>query len=208
VTDARVTQVALELFAIPKAPALVTQVTVEQWVATPTVAGQALVTQVALEQWVPAIIELAGNLGAPSSYGKLSYGLKHYSRGGPFAPIFSADLTITPALNLSGDLAPVIVLAADLDVHVNLIELGGNLAPQIAFGGLLSLDLPLTVLDGGLTPIVVLAASSFISGPLWADSEPCPSPPWAPSEPCLPPPWMTTAPCDPIVWSKTRMCNG
>jgi len=90
---------------------------------------------------------------------------------------FAADVTVTPALNLSGGFAPIIVLAADLDVHVNLVELSGGFAPQITLGGSLSRDLPLTVLEGGLTPIVVLGASSFVSGPLWAASEPCPSPP-------------------------------
>lgn len=57
--------------------ALVTQVTVEQWATTATIAGQAIVTQVALEQWVPAAkpaVELAGNLGGAFQYGKLAYG--------------------------------------------------------------------------------------------------------------------------------------
>ena len=140
----------------------------------------------------PPPVELAGNLGGSSHYGKFSYGKAHYSRISAFAPIFSADVTITPAIGLSGDLhpvvsfgadlsvshtallsgglAPIIVLAADLDVHVNLIALGGGIAPQIALGGSLSLDLPLNVLEGGLTPNVVLGASSFVSGPLWADA--------------------------------------
>jgi hypothetical protein len=161
-----------------------------------------------------APINLQGNLGTPFNYGKLPYGLKIYSRSA-FAPIFAANLTfltgvsgnlapsvafagnitITPATDLSsGNLAPTIVLAADLDVHANLIELGGGLAPQIALGGSLSLNLPLTALDGGLTPNVVLGASSFISGPLWADSKPCPPLVWEETEFCPPPLWTPSAP--------------
>ena len=207
-TDNRATQVSLEEFATTDPPAQVTQVTVEQWVTTATITGQALVTQVALEQWAPAIIELAGNLGGISHYGALKYGLKHYSRIDAFAPIFSADITVVAPLNLSGDLAPTIVLAADLDVHVNLIDLGGAIASQIALGGALSLDLPLSVLEGGLTPNVVLAASEFVSGPLWAASEPCPAPPWVESEPCPPSMWMPIGPCDPVEWKKSVLCNG
>ena len=191
--------------------ALVTQVTVEQWATTATIAGQAIVTQVALEQWVPAAkpaVELAGNLGGAFQYGKLAYGKGQYSRISAFAPIFAADLTIAPVANFSGDLTPTIVLAADLDVHVNLIDFAGGLVPQIALGGSLSLDLPLTALDGSFGFTAVYGAPDMISGPLWAGAEPCPSPPWAPSEPCLVPPWMTTAPCDPVVWSKSRLCNG
>jgi hypothetical protein len=155
-----------------------------------------------------APVDLAGNLGAPSYYGKRSYGLGHYSRIDAFAPVFSAAITVVAALNLAGGLTPTLVLAADLDVHVNLIELRGDLAPQIVLEGALSLDLPLTALEGSFGFSVVYRASSFISGPLWADAEPCPSPPWAESEPCPPPAWMTAPPCDPVVWSKTRLCNG
>jgi hypothetical protein len=67
-TDNRVTQVSPR-FASANPPAQVTQVTVEHWVTTATITGQALVTQVALEQWVPAVlpaIELAGNLERPA----------------------------------------------------------------------------------------------------------------------------------------------
>ena len=153
-------------------------------------------------------VELAGNLGGVSHYGKLKYGLGHYSRISPFAPVFAADLTIAPVLDLSGALAPIIILAADLDVHVNLIELSGGIAPQIALGGSLSLDLSLTALEGSFGFTVVLGASSFVSGPLWADSEPCPSPPWGPSEPCPPSMWTPVGPCDPVMWKKSELCNG
>ena len=68
-------------------------------------------------------VDLAGNLGAPSHYGKTHYGLGHYSRISAFAPLFAGDLSIVPVVNFSGGFAPTIVLAADLDVHVNLIDL-------------------------------------------------------------------------------------
>jgi len=188
-TNAIATQSALEQFFATNPPAQVTQVTIEQWATTATVSGQAMVTQVALEQWVPApklTVDLAGNLGGVSSYGRLSYGSKTYSRINAFTPIFGADL----------------------DVHVSLIDLRGDFASQIALGGSLSLDLSLTALEGSFGFSVVYGASSFISGPLWADTEPSPPPLWAESEPCPPPPWMTSPPCESVVWSKTRLCNG
>jgi hypothetical protein len=188
-TDTQVTQVSIEEFASANPPAQVTQVTIEQWVTTATVTGQALVTQVALEQWVPAggpPIDLAGNLGGISHYGTLKYGLGKYSRINAFAPIFGGDL----------------------DVHISLVDLGGDLAPQIALGGSLSLDLPLTVLEGGLTPIVVLGASSFVVKPFWEASEPCPSLPWAESELCPPSMWTPIGPCDSVEWKKSELCNG
>jgi hypothetical protein len=210
-TNALATQSALEQFLATNPPAQVTQVTIEQWATTATVSGQAMVTQVALEQWVPAArptIDLAGNLGGVSQYGKLKYGKGHYSRIDAFAPLFAADLTLAPVVNLAGGLVPTIVLAADLDVHVNLIDLAGGIAPQIALEGALSLLVPLDSLLGSFGFEVVYGASSFISGPLWADTEPCPTPPWVESEPCPPPAWMITAPCEPVVWGKTRLCNG
>jgi hypothetical protein len=188
-TNAIATQSALEHFFATNPPAQVTQVTIEQWATTATVSGQAMVTQVALEQWVPSpklTVDLVGNLGGVSSYGRLSYGSKTYSRINAFTPIFGADL----------------------DVHVSLIDLRGEIAPQIALGGSLSLLVPLDSLLGSFGFSVVYGASSFISGPLWAGSEPCPTPPWAESEPCPPPPWMTSPPCEPVAWSKTRLCNG
>ena len=131
------TQAALEHFFATNPPAQVTQVTVEQWATTATISGQAIVTTVALEQWVPAAkppVELAGNLGGASHYGKLKYGLKNYSRIDAFAPIFSADITVVAPLNLAGDLTPTIVLAADLDVHVNLIKLRRRHSPSDRIG--------------------------------------------------------------------------
>ena len=154
-------------------------------------------------------VDLAGNLGGISHYGRLKYGLGHYSRISALAPTFAADLSILgfSAVDLAGGLIPTVVLAADLDVHVDLIDLAGDLAPQIALEGSLSLDLPLTVLEGGLTPIVVLGASSFVSGPLWASGAPV-VPPWAPSEPCPPSMWTPIEPCDPVEWEESELCNG
>jgi hypothetical protein len=139
---------------------------------------------------------------------RVSYGKGPYSRIRAFGPIFTGDLSLVPVVNFVGGLTPTIVLAADLDVHVNLIDLAGGIAPQIALEGALSLLVPLDSLLGSFGFEVVYGASSFISGPLWADSEPCPTPPWGPSEPCPPPPWMTAPPCDPVVWRRSELCNG
>lgn len=176
----------------------------------------------------PNYVDLAGNLGGVSSYGKLSYGLKKYSRVAAFAPIFAADFLVSAGVVFSGDFAPTVSFSADLGVVfgvsadlapvisfgadaldiVGFIDFGGDLALQIDLGGSLSLDLSLTVLEGGLAPDVALAASSFISGPLWAASEPCPNPPWTPAEPCPPSLWTPTEPCDPVEWEKSELCNG
>ena len=59
-----------------------------------------------------------------------------YSRIIFSVPIFAADLTIAPVANFSGDLTPTIVLAADLDVHVNLTDFAGGLVPQDCVGRL------------------------------------------------------------------------
>ena len=168
-------------------------------------------------------VDFTGNLGSPSSYGKLAYGQKHYSRGGPFAPTFAGNLDIvgqdffagdlapvvTFAGNLTftqdlgaGDLAPVVTFAADLSL---VIGLAGDLAPQIDLGASLTFDLPLT---GDLPFRIDFAASELISGPLWASSEPCPLPPWVPAEPCPPTMWEPTEPCDSVEWQETTLCNG
>ena len=131
------------------------------------------------------IVSLTGNLGGPSSYGRFNYGIAHYSRTNAFEPVFLGDL----------------------DIHVSLVDLGGDIAPQIALGGALTVLFAPMAIAGDLSLNVVLGASSFDVGPLWAAVSPIP-PPWTPSEPCPPSPWMTTAPCDPVVWNKSRLCNG
>ena len=50
-TDARVTQEALEFWAMPNANAQATTVLVEMWGPGGTTTPRAVVTQVALEQW-------------------------------------------------------------------------------------------------------------------------------------------------------------
>ena len=172
-------------------------------------------------------VDLAGNLGGDSLYGRLKYGVGKYSRIAAFAPTFGADLTVSAGVALfgdlaptvsfatnlgivfgvSGDLAPAVSFAADLDV-VGFVDLSGDLAPQIALGGSLSLDLALTALEGSFGFTVVYGAAEMISGPLWADTEPCPSPPWGPSEPCPPSLWTPVGPCDPVEWAETELCNG
>ena len=52
-TDALVTQTAVEEFVTTNPDARVTIAVVEHWVSTGTVACQAIVTICALEQWVP-----------------------------------------------------------------------------------------------------------------------------------------------------------
>ena len=69
------------------------------------------------------------------------------------------------------------------------------LPPQVALGGSLAVDLTLGALEGSFAFTVVLEASSMISGPLWAISEPCP--------PSL---WMPSDPCDPCRVGKKRNC--
>ena len=174
----------------------------EKWTLQSTAASQKYAPPSGFGAWdadVVNYVDFAGNLGAASHYGRFHYGLGHYSRGGPLAPLFSSDLSILgfSAIDLVGGLTPTIVLAADLDVHVNLIELGGNLAPRITLGGSLSLLVPLDSLLGSFGFRVVYGDAEMISGPLWADSEPCPVPPW-----------MAAPPCGPVTWSKSRLCNG
>ena len=180
------------------------------WTLHPDAASQTYAPPVGFSAWDVAVnyVDLSGNLGSFSQYGATHYGLGHYSRISAFAPVFAGDLSLVPVVNLAGGLTPTVSFAADLDVHVNLIDLAGDLAPQIALGGSLSLDLPLTALEGSFGFTVVLAASSFVSGPLWPASEPCPSPPWAPSEPCPPSMWTPTEPCVPVDWEETEKCNG
>jgi hypothetical protein len=159
---------------------------------------------------------------------RVSYGKGPYSRVKSFAPVFAADLSVSPEVAFSGDLAPAVSFGANLGVVwglsgglvpaisfsadildvIGFVDFAGDIAPQIGLEGSLSLDLPLNVLEGGLTPIVVLGASSFVSGPLWGATEPCPSPPWAPSEPCPPSMWTPDEPSDPVEWETSELCNG
>ena len=155
------------------------------WPATaPIDLAGAFAPSVAFQSTVGLLVGLAGNLGSASHYGRFHYGRGHFSRGGPFAPTF----------------------AADLDVRASVV-LSGGLSPQISLGGALTVLFAPTGISGNLSLNVVLGASSFDVGPLWATVSPIP-PPWTPSELCPPPPWMTTPPCEPVVWSKSRLCNG
>jgi hypothetical protein len=149
-------------------------------------------------------VDFAGNLGGVSSYGMGAYGAKLYSRVAAFEPAFAGDANVVRGF--SGDLAPAISFDGDLNVF-GFRDFSGDLAPQIDLGGSLNVDLSLTALEGGLTPIVDLAASSFISGPLWTAS-PCPAPPWTESEPCPPSLWTPTDPCDEVEWDASELCRG
>lgn len=162
----------------------------------------------------PNYVDFSGNIGAVSLYGKALYGAALYSRGGAFIPALSAILDLVGQVVLAGNLTPSVTFGASLSVDhflagnlapvvtfsggILLNEvLAGNLAPQIALGGSLSLVVSFTALEGGLTPNIVLRASNLISGPLWAETEPCP--------PSL---WTPTGPCDPVDWQETELCNG
>ena len=189
-------------------------------------------------------VDLAGNLGGVSSYGVRKYGAKKYSRVPAFEPIFAAlALDIVGTDELAGDLRPVVtfagalaltkVLAGDLTPTVALggeltfdLLLEGGIAPQIDLGASLSLDLPL---EGDFPVQIDLGASGLISGPLWAEAEPCPLPPWTATKPCSPPAWASSEPCpppawtssepppslwtpndpcDPVAWEESDLCNG
>jgi hypothetical protein len=207
VTDNRATQVSIEQFATTNAPAQVTQVTVEQWAATMTVT------------------ELTGNLGGVSSYGKLAYGLKKYSRAAAFAPAFAANITVSAGVTFSGDLAPAVSFSSDLGVVwglggdlapavsfaadlsvAKLVNVAGDLQPQIDFAGDLSVDIALTALAGSFGFTIGFAGSDFTAGPLWAADQPCPSA-WTASETCPPSLW-TPDDGDPVAWEDSELCNG
>jgi hypothetical protein len=145
-------------------------------------------------------VDLAGNLGGSSAYGKLAYGTKSYSRSGAITPIFAGDLS-GGVDDFTGDLAPVVTFAADLGL---LVGLAGGITSQIGLGATLT---GTADVEGDLPLQIVLAASGLISGPLWAPDTPA-APPWAPSEPCPPSMWTPTEPCDPVDWEESELCNG
>lgn len=172
-------------------------------------------------------VDLAGNLGGVSSYGKLAYGAKLYSRVAAFEPVFAADLLVSAGITFSGDFAPTVSFSADLGVVwgvsgdlapaisfgadltvIGFIDFGGDLAPQIALGSSLSVDVALTALDGSFGFTVVYGASEFVSGPLWAATEPCPPSLWTATEPCPPSLWTPTDLCDPVDWEESELCRG
>lgn len=171
-------------------------------------------------------VDLAGNLGGVSSYGKGAYGAKLYSRVAAFEPTFATDLLVSAGITFSGDLAPAVSFSANLGViwglsgdlapavsfgadltRIGFVDFSGDLALQIALGSSLSVVLDLLSLAGGLTPIVVLGASSFISGPLWPAAEPCPPSMWTPTD-LGSSPWAPADPCDPVDWNDGELCNG
>lgn len=159
-------------------------------------------------------VDFTGNIGGLSSYGLLAYGLGLYSRINAFAPVFSGNLDIVGQDFFAGSLAPIVTFAGALTFDEELvgglapqvtfaadlslvIGLAGDLGPQVALGASLTFDLPLAAVDGSFGFTVVLAASELISGPLWADSTPCPPAMWTPVDPC-----------DPVDWEESELCNG
>ena len=87
-------------------------------------------------------VDFAGNLGGISSYGKLSYGLKKYSRVAAFAPVFGADLTVPAGAALSGDLAPTVSFGANFGV---VFGVSGDLVPAILFAADLDVSSGLSI---------------------------------------------------------------
>ena len=155
-------------------------------------------------------VDLSGNLGGVSQYGRLKYGRGAYSRNGAFQPIFAGALdivgqdyfdgTLAPVVTfagnlsltkeLAGDLAPVVTFAADLGL---VIGLAGDMAPQVDFSASLTLDM---LFDGGFAFTVTFAATELTSGPLWNSTQPCPPPMWTPTD------------SDSVEWEKSELCNG
>ena len=160
-------------------------------------------------------VDLSGNLGGASSYGRGKYGAGKYSQNGAITPLFAGDtLQIVGEDLLVGDLAPVVSFAGNVSLLPGLV---GDLAPQVTFAADLNVviglagDLPLQIglgatltgdvpFGGDLLVQIDLAASSLFSGPLWEGTEPCPLPPWAETDPCLPPVWASSEPCPPPSW--------
>lgn len=126
------------------------------------------------------VVDLAGNLGGASLYGRGPYGRGLYSLGGAFEPTFSADLTIpavpllagslspvvafssailVDAAHVAGNLAPVVTLSANFDIVGNPY-FDGDLAPVVTLAGHATL---LTGLAGNLAPQVTLAATLGLS---------------------------------------------
>jgi hypothetical protein len=64
-TDARLTQAALEQWLTTNPQLQLTQTAVEHWATVPTTSVQAVVTQIALEQWVSVPADTGGGGGGP-----------------------------------------------------------------------------------------------------------------------------------------------
>jgi hypothetical protein len=108
---------------------------------------------------VPAVInyvDLAGNIGGVSLYGRGKWGVGKYSRNGAMTPVFAADVTVGSTQDLAGDLSPSVTLAGS--ILVDAANLAGGLAPSVAFAG--SLDLVGTVdFNGALAPVVTFGGA-------------------------------------------------
>ena len=120
-----------------------------------------------------ATVDLSGNIGGISHYGRGAYGRGPYSRDLRLSRRFSSgdfDLVgtayffgdLSPSVTfagafgfdflLGGDLAPQVTFA-DLSVDVSL---AGDLSPQVTLEGLLGVDLSLNSIDGSFGFTVVL----------------------------------------------------
>ena len=177
--------------------------------------GPTFAADVAVTGPIRTYVDFTGNIGGISHYGRLKYGLGHYSRIDAFQPILTGDLDIVGQQFFTGDLRPVVTFTGDLtftrDMAGDLapsvtfagtvglqVDLVGDMAPVVELGASLGVDLVFeAALDGGFAFTVVYGASGLISGPLWARTEPCPPSMWTPVEPC-----------DSVEWKETALCNG
>ena len=181
-------------------------------------------------------VDFTGNLGSPSSYGKLAYGQKHYSLGGPFAPTFAGNLDIVGQDFFAGDLAPVITFSGNLAVDE---AWGGDLAPIVTFSATLTIPAYIDF-TGNLTPVVTLGAALSVDYVLAGDLPPqvtfnaalaldlafeaslegafaftvvydalsmISGPLWGDTAPCPTPPWGPSEPCPPSLWTPTEPCD-
>ena len=186
---------------------------------------------------VPAVVnyvDLAGNLGGVSSYGRHKYGIGKYSRYGAMEPVFAAALTVVSTDELAGNLAPSIVFASSgLDL-IGTADLAGNLAPSVSFGpasvsvdpgfagdlspsiafaGELGFD---SVIAGDLPVFVdfsgTLAFDALIDGDLpftvtFAGGELTAGPLWEREDPCPVAPWGPSSTCPPSIWTPADPCE-
>jgi len=108
-------------------------------------------------------VDLAGNLGSTSRYGRGPYGMGKYSRGGPFTVVFAGELA-----DWSGDLAPVVTFAGEVGFD---LVVSGALPIEVTFAGDL-ISGSLWKQDPGCPP------------PLWAADPGCPPSPWSKDDQC------------------------
>ena len=110
----------------------------------------------------PRYVDLAGNLGGASIYGRGKYGAGKYSVNGAIEPWLSAALDVVGIHLLAGELAPIVSFAGDVSL-LPFVKFTGDLAPLVTFAG------NLTAIDsetGDLTLFVSFAGQLSVLTPL------------------------------------------